>query len=75
MANGTLRSLNIEEGIYTLRVDAINEQGEVVDRVESPFQRVISGNGTWPSYNSAWIYTVEACRIEVWLWHAICTNI
>ena len=32
---------NIEEGIYTLRVDAINEQGEVVDRVESPFQRVI----------------------------------
>ena len=32
---------NIEEGIYTLRVDAINEKGEVVDRVESPFQRVI----------------------------------
>ena len=32
---------NIEEGIYTLRVDALNEEGEVVDRVESPFQRVI----------------------------------
>ena len=32
---------NIEEGIYTLRVDAINNEGKVVDRVESPFQRVI----------------------------------
>ena len=32
---------NIEEGIYTLRVDALNKEGEVVDRVESPFQRVI----------------------------------
>ena len=32
---------NIEEGIYTLRVDALNKDGEVVDRVESPFQRVI----------------------------------
>ncbi|MDB9785210.1 LysM peptidoglycan-binding domain-containing protein [Amylibacter sp.] len=32
---------NIEEGIYTLRVDAINDKGKVVDRVESPFQRVI----------------------------------
>lgn len=32
---------NIEEGIYTLRVDAINDEGQVVDRVESPFQRVI----------------------------------
>jgi len=32
---------NIEEGIYTLRVDAINNEGKVVDRVESPFKRVI----------------------------------
>jgi nucleoid-associated protein YgaU len=33
---------NIEEGIYTLRVDAVDETGNVVDRVESPFQRVIA---------------------------------
>ena len=28
---------NIEEGIYTLRVDAINNEGKVVDRVERSF--------------------------------------
>jgi hypothetical protein len=33
---------DIKEGIYTLRVDAVDETGKVVDRVESPFQRVIS---------------------------------
>ncbi|GLQ34729.1 peptidoglycan-binding protein LysM [Amylibacter marinus] len=31
---------NIDEGIYTLRVDSIDETGAVVERVESPFQRV-----------------------------------
>ena len=33
---------DIEEGIYTLRVDAVDATGKVVDRVESPFQRVIA---------------------------------
>lgn len=33
---------DIKEGIYTLRVDAVDETGKVVDRVESPFQRVIA---------------------------------
>ena len=32
---------NIKEGLYTLRVDALDDTGKVVDRVESPFQRVI----------------------------------
>ena len=32
---------NIKEGIYTLRVDALDDTGKVIDRVESPFQRVI----------------------------------
>jgi nucleoid-associated protein YgaU len=33
---------NIKEGIYTVRVDAVDDTGKVVDRVESPFQRVIA---------------------------------
>ena len=33
---------DIKEGIYTVRVDAVDETGKVVDRVESPFQRVIA---------------------------------
>jgi len=32
---------NIKEGLYTLRVDALDDTGKVIDRVESPFQRVI----------------------------------
>tara|TARA_R110002124_G_scaffold132305_5_gene294837 strand:- start:256 stop:1281 length:1026 start_codon:yes stop_codon:yes gene_type:complete len=33
---------DIKEGIYTVRVDAVDEAGQVVERVESPFQRVIA---------------------------------
>ena len=33
---------DIKEGIYTVRVDAVDDTGKVVDRVESPFQRVIA---------------------------------
>jgi len=33
---------DIKEGIYTVRVDAVDETGKVVERVESPFQRVIA---------------------------------
>jgi nucleoid-associated protein YgaU len=33
---------DIEEGLYTVRVDAVDEQGKVIERVESPFQRVIA---------------------------------
>lgn len=33
---------DVEEGIYTLRVDAVDEVGNVTERVESPFQRVIA---------------------------------
>ncbi len=30
---------NVDEGLYTLRVDSIDESGEVTARVESPFKR------------------------------------
>lgn len=30
---------NVDEGLYTLRVDSIDERGEVTARVESPFKR------------------------------------
>ena len=30
---------NVDEGIYTVRVDALDETGRVVSRVESPFKR------------------------------------
>jgi hypothetical protein len=30
---------NLDEGLYTLRVDQVDAEGEVVSRVESPFQR------------------------------------
>lgn len=30
---------NLDEGLYTLRVDQVDEEGDVVSRVESPFQR------------------------------------
>ena len=30
----------IKEGVYTLRVDAVDQSGDVTERVESPFQRV-----------------------------------
>lgn len=30
---------NVDEGIYTVRVDALSEEGEVTARVESPFKR------------------------------------
>lgn len=30
---------DVDEGIYTLRVDALDDQGDVVSRVESPFKR------------------------------------
>ncbi len=30
---------NVDEGLYTLRVDAVDESGEVTARVESPFKR------------------------------------
>lgn len=33
---------DIKEGIYTVRVDAVDEAGKVTERVESPFQRVIA---------------------------------
>jgi nucleoid-associated protein YgaU len=33
---------DIKEGIYTVRVDAIDESGQVIERVESPFQRVMT---------------------------------
>lgn len=32
---------DIKEGVYTVRVDAVDEAGKVVERVESPFQRVV----------------------------------
>jgi len=35
--SGTLQ--NVDAGVYTLRVDQINESGEVVSRVETPFKR------------------------------------
>ena len=35
--SGTLR--NVDAGVYTLRVDQINESGEVLSRVETPFKR------------------------------------
>jgi len=32
---------DIKEGIYTVRVDSVDNEGKVVERVESPFQRVV----------------------------------
>jgi len=32
---------DIKEGVYTVRVDSVDEAGKVVERVESPFQRVL----------------------------------